>query len=44
MKTEKYLDDNGNTVDKSKAKFIKIISFDDETGDAIRSWTIKEDK
>lgn len=42
MKTEKYLDENGiSTLDESKAKFIKIISFDDETGEAIRSWTIK---
>lgn len=45
MKTEKYLDENGiSTIDESKAKFIKIISFDDETGEPIRSWTIKIDK
>ena len=41
MKTEKYLDENGKTVDRLRAKFLKIISFDDETGDAIRSWTIR---
>lgn len=43
MITEKYLDNNGKIVEKSKATFVKIIFFDNETEDAIRSWTIKID-
>ncbi len=42
MKLEKYLDENGRTtIDKLKAKFLKIISYDDEMEMPIRSWTIE---
>lgn len=41
MKTEKYIDEKGNsTTNKNKAKYLKIMSFDDETGEEIRSWLI----
>lgn len=41
MKTETYFDAHGNMVDKVNAKFVKIIFYDDETGEAIRSQTIR---
>jgi hypothetical protein len=44
MKTEKYLTDGGLiTTDITQAKFLKIMFFDDETGDSIKSWTIEID-
>ena len=42
MKIEKFITSEGEiTTDITKAKFLKIMSFDDETGDILRSWTIE---
>lgn len=42
MKTEKFITDDGViTTDITKARFLKIMSFDNETGDILRSWTIE---
>ena len=42
MKTERFLTEGGiPTDDITKAKFLKIMAFDDETGDILRSWNIE---
>lgn len=42
MKLEQLIDESGNiTSDRAKAKFLRITSYSDETGSAIRSWNIK---
>lgn len=41
MKLEQLIDESGNvTSDRAKAKFLRITSYSDETGNAIRSWNI----
>ena len=42
MKLETYVDANGNSIsDRSKAKFLRITTYDDGTGDAIKTWIIR---
>jgi len=42
MKIERFITAEGViTTDIKEAKFLKIMSFDDETGDILRSWTIE---